>query len=115
MNRWNEALHGVQNGCADPTTPSDKAKHCPTSFPAAISTAASINRTLFYMIGKTVGTEARALANEHATDGLTFWSPNINIFRVSSQANVHLGSNILMFLPCALFRQDPRWGRGAFL
>ena len=52
-----------------------------------ITTASSWNTSLFHAIGQVVGTEARAFSNlGHA--GLTFWAPNVNIFR------------------------DPRWGRG---
>ncbi|GFY90155.1 beta-D-xylosidase 4 [Actinidia rufa] len=58
-----------------------------TSFPQVILTAASFNVTLFHAIGKVVSTEARAMYNVGLA-GLTFWSPNVNIFR------------------------DPRWGRG---
>ena len=58
-----------------------------TSFPQVITTASSWNTSLFHAIGQVVGTEARAFSNlGHA--GLTFWAPNVNIFR------------------------DPRWGRG---
>ncbi|KAF4320145.1 hypothetical protein BBO99_00005254 [Phytophthora kernoviae] len=58
-----------------------------TSFPQVLSTAASFNRTLFYQIAEAISTEARAFYNSK-TAGLTFWTPNVNIFR------------------------DPRWGRG---
>jgi beta-D-xylosidase 4 len=58
-----------------------------TSFPQVIGTASSFNATLWAAIGAAVSTEARAFSNVgHA--GLTFWAPNLNIFR------------------------DPRWGRG---
>ncbi|WP_263381521.1 glycoside hydrolase family 3 C-terminal domain-containing protein [Granulicella arctica] len=80
---WNEGLHGVaRSGYA-------------TMFPQAIGMAATWDTALFGQIGDTISTEARAKYNEavrhdiHAIYyGLTFWSPNINIFR------------------------DPRWGRG---
>ena len=52
-----------------------------------ITTGASFNRTLFYKIGDAISTEARAMWN-NGQAWLTFWAPNINIFR------------------------DPRWGRG---
>ncbi|KAH0840843.1 LOW QUALITY PROTEIN: hypothetical protein HID58_092280, partial [Brassica napus] len=58
-----------------------------TSFPQVILTAASFNVSLFQAIGKVVSTEARAMYNVGLA-GLTYWSPNVNIFR------------------------DPRWGRG---
>jgi beta-glucosidase len=80
---WNEALHGVARaGIA-------------TVFPQAIGMAATWNETLIEQIGTVVGTEGRAKYNDAIARGkhdqyygLTFWSPNINIFR------------------------DPRWGRG---
>lgn len=62
--------------------------HCPVNMPSAISSAAAFDRVLWARIGATIGTEARALWNEGVTNGLTFWSPNLNIAR------------------------DPRWGRG---
>ncbi|MBS1597407.1 MAG: glycoside hydrolase family 3 C-terminal domain-containing protein [Bacteroidetes bacterium] len=82
-NWWNEALHGVARaGNA-------------TVFPQAIGMAASFNNELLLECANTISTEARAkynLAFEKGLHlqymGLTFWSPNINIFR------------------------DPRWGRG---
>lgn len=82
-NWWNEALHGVARaGNA-------------TSFPQAIGMAAMFDPELLQKIGDTAATEGRAkynaLSQEDDRDiykGLTFWSPNINIFR------------------------DPRWGRG---
>ncbi|KAG2306877.1 hypothetical protein Bca52824_026625 [Brassica carinata] len=84
-NWWSEALHGVSDvgGGSNFTgpVPSD------TSFPQVILTAASFNVSLFQAIGKVVSTEARVMYNVGAA-GLTFWSPNVNIFR------------------------DPKWGRG---
>ena len=82
-NWWNEALHGVARaGVA-------------TSFPQAIGMAAAFDEKLLRTIGDAVATEGRAKYNEYAKHndrdiykGLTFWSPNVNIFR------------------------DPRWGRG---
>ncbi|HEU4869748.1 MAG TPA: glycoside hydrolase family 3 C-terminal domain-containing protein [Pyrinomonadaceae bacterium] len=80
---WNEALHGVARaGYA-------------TVFPQAIGLAATWDTKLMYQVADVISTEARAKhhefvrQNQHARyQGLTFWSPNINIFR------------------------DPRWGRG---
>jgi len=82
---WNECLHGVaRNGAA-------------TSFPQAIGMAAMWDTALMYRIATAISDEARAKHNVIARpnngnsgqyQGLTFWSPNINIFR------------------------DPRWGRG---
>ncbi len=82
-NWWNEALHGVARaGNA-------------TVFPQAIGMAASFNNDLLKECANAISTEARAkynLASQSGNHfqymGLTFWSPNINIFR------------------------DPRWGRG---
>ena len=82
-NWWNEALHGVARaGVA-------------TSFPQAIGMAAMFDADFLQKIGDTVSTEGRAKYNDAVAHGdrdiykgLTFWSPNINIFR------------------------DPRWGRG---
>ncbi|KAK9071025.1 hypothetical protein SSX86_009593 [Deinandra increscens subsp. villosa] len=82
---WSEALHGVSY--VGPGTHFSSLVPGATSFPQVILTAASFNETLFKTIGKVVSTEARAMYNVGLA-GLTFWSPNINIFR------------------------DPRWGRG---
>jgi beta-glucosidase len=80
---WNEALHGVARaGYA-------------TVFPQAIGLAATWDTDLMHQVANVISTEARAKHNEFVRHndrgrykGLTFWSPNINIFR------------------------DPRWGRG---
>jgi beta-glucosidase len=82
-NWWNEALHGVARaGDA-------------TMFPQAIGMAATFDPSILRQAGSYISTEARAKYNLSAGVGrpqqymgLTFWSPNINIFR------------------------DPRWGRG---
>lgn len=82
-NWWNESLHGVARaGVA-------------TVFPQAIGIAATFDTNVMEQVGEVVATEGRAKFNFQSkfqdTDiykGLTFWSPNINIFR------------------------DPRWGRG---
>ena len=82
-NWWNEALHGVARaGTA-------------TSFPQAIGMAAMFDDILLERLGDVAATEGRAKYNALSAEedrdiykGLTFWSPNINIFR------------------------DPRWGRG---
>ncbi|XP_027365901.1 probable beta-D-xylosidase 5 isoform X2 [Abrus precatorius] len=82
---WSEALHGVSN--LGPGTHFDKRVPGATSFPAVILSAASFNASLWYNMGQVVSTEARAMYNVDLA-GLTFWSPNVNVFR------------------------DPRWGRG---
>ena len=82
-NWWNEALHGVaRSGLA-------------TVFPQAIGLAATWNDSLMFQVATVISDEARAKHQEYVRQdsraryqGLTFWSPNINIFR------------------------DPRWGRG---
>lgn len=82
-NWWNEALHGVARaGVA-------------TVFPQAIGMAAAFDPGLMKEAGDVIATEGRAKYNEYSKQGdrdiykgLTFWSPNVNIFR------------------------DPRWGRG---
>src|SRR6266702_3906335 len=82
-NWWNEALHGVaRSGLA-------------TSFPQAIGLAATWNDSLVFRMATVISDEARAKHHEYVRQGsreryqgLTFWSPNINLFR------------------------DPRWGRG---
>lgn len=82
-NWWNEGLHGVaRSGTA-------------TVFPQAIGLGATWDTDLLHRIADAISTEARAKYNDALAHnntgryyGLTFWSPNINIFR------------------------DPRWGRG---
>lgn len=82
---WSEALHGVSN--LGPGTHFGGSVPGATSFPQVIGTAASFNTSLWQAIGQVVSTEARAMYNAGLA-GLTYWSPNVNIFR------------------------DPRWGRG---
>nr|XP_043637187.1 probable beta-D-xylosidase 2 [Erigeron canadensis] len=82
---WSEALHGVSN--VGPGTRFGGQFPGATAFPQVITTAASFNTTLWEEIGRVVSDEARAMYNGGVA-GLTYWSPNINIFR------------------------DPRWGRG---
>jgi beta-glucosidase len=82
-NWWNEGLHGVARaGTA-------------TVFPQAIGLAAMFDDELLNKIAQIIATEGRAKYNESSKKGdrdiykgLTYWSPNVNIFR------------------------DPRWGRG---
>jgi len=82
-NWWNEALHGVARaGVA-------------TVFPQAIGLAATFDEDFLEEVADAISTEGRAKFNmQQASEdgdiykGLTFWSPNVNIFR------------------------DPRWGRG---
>ncbi|KAJ3695797.1 hypothetical protein LUZ60_001174 [Juncus effusus] len=83
---WSESLHGVSNGGRG--IHFDGRVTRATSFPQVILTGATFNPLLWYKIGEVISTEARAIYNLGQAEGLTFWSPNINIFR------------------------DPRWGRG---
>ncbi|CAN1250915.1 Probable beta-D-xylosidase 7 [Linum perenne] len=83
---WSEALHGV--GWVGLGIHFNGSISKATSFPQVILTAASFDAYQWYRIGQVIGKEARALYNGGQASGLTFWAPNINIFR------------------------DPRWGRG---
>ena len=84
-NWWNEALHGVA-----------RTKEKVTVFPQAIGMAATFDPEALQKMGDMTSSEGRALFNEDLREGktgdiyrgLTYWTPNINIFR------------------------DPRWGRG---
>src|SRR5262245_41017129 len=75
-NWWNEALHGVgRSGVA-------------TVFPQAIGLAATFNDSLAWQVANVISDEARAMYNAAVKKdyrmqygGLTFWTPNINIFR----------------------------------
>ncbi|KAL1550285.1 putative beta-D-xylosidase 2 [Salvia divinorum] len=82
---WSEGLHGVSD--VGPGTKFGGEFPGATSFPQVITTAASFNTSLWEEIGKVVSDEGRAMYNGGQA-GLTYWSPNVNIFR------------------------DPRWGRG---
>ncbi|XP_076958993.1 putative beta-D-xylosidase 7 [Bidens hawaiensis] len=83
---WSEALHGVSNsGYGIFFNGTIKSA---TNFPQVILTAASFDARLWYRIGQAIGLEARAVYNQGQAHGMTFWAPNINVFR------------------------DPRWGRG---
>lgn len=82
-NWWNEGLHGVARAGQA------------TVFPQAIGLGATFDPDLIHAIADVISTEGRAKYNENSKHddrgiykGLTFWSPNVNIFR------------------------DPRWGRG---
>jgi beta-glucosidase len=82
-NWWNECLHGVARAGRA------------TVFPQAIGLAATWDQDLMFRVATAISDEARAKHNEFVRrgkrniyQGLTFWTPNINLFR------------------------DPRWGRG---
>lgn len=80
---WNEGLHGVARaGVA-------------TVFPQAIALAATFDKKMLSDVAKVISIEGRAKYNEYSAQndrdiykGLTYWAPNLNLFR------------------------DPRWGRG---
>ena len=83
-NWWNETLHGVA-----------RSPYHVTSYPQAIAMAATWNTAAFQTMADQCATEGRAIYNDSKAKGktgiylgLTYWTPNINIFR------------------------DPRWGRG---
>ncbi|CAI9112993.1 OLC1v1013509C1 [Oldenlandia corymbosa var. corymbosa] len=84
---WSEALHGVAY-TGDGITFEVGVIDSVTTFPQVLLTTSSFDRRLWYRIGQVIGTEARAVYNGGQAQGMTFWAPNINIFR------------------------DPRWGRG---
>ena len=75
-----EDTHGVGCGCAPPT-PSTNGTGCPTTFPNGPGLGASFDRKLWTRIGKTIGIEARGLANQGKCT-LYFLDPNINLLRV---------------------------------
>ncbi|MCL2888507.1 MAG: glycoside hydrolase family 3 C-terminal domain-containing protein [Elusimicrobia bacterium] len=82
-NWWNEALHGIARAGVS------------TVFPQAIGLAATFDAELVQKVADTVSTEGRGKFNANQEEGdhdiykgITYWTPNINIFR------------------------DPRWGRG---
>lgn len=86
---WSEGLHGnMQNMCFS----DENRTACATSFPCPSTLASSFNDTLFFRISSAIGREVRAVSNVRSHDGtigdgLTFWSPVVNMQR------------------------DPRWGR----
>ncbi|RDY11291.1 putative beta-D-xylosidase 6, partial [Mucuna pruriens] len=82
---WSESLHGIAlNG---PGVSFNGSVSSATDFPQVILSAASFNRSLWFWTAAAIAREARAMFNVGQA-GLTFWAPNINLFR------------------------DPRWGRG---
>ncbi|XP_035701811.1 beta-xylosidase/alpha-L-arabinofuranosidase 1-like [Folsomia candida] len=83
-NWWNEGLKGVADAPGAHFRPPTEYS---TVFPQPINLASSFSKELFFQVGNITGNEARAFFNV-GNGGLTYWSPNINIYR------------------------DPRWGRG---
>jgi hypothetical protein len=74
---WNEGLHGVAGG---PGVRFESPTRNATAFPEPCGIATSWNRSLWRDVGATIATEARAMHNA-GTAGLTYWAPNINIYR----------------------------------
>ncbi|KAL3906976.1 MAG: hypothetical protein SGILL_009059, partial [Bacillariaceae sp.] len=85
---WSEGLHGPLEPCV---SYKDQCK-CATSFPSPSAMGNAFNKTLYHLVGHAIGTEGQAISslrphNGAIGDGLTYWSPTINLQR------------------------DPRWGR----
>jgi beta-glucosidase-like glycosyl hydrolase len=85
---WSEGLHGPLEDCVE----SQNQCVCPTSFPCPSALGTAFNTSLYHQIGVAIGKEGRAISNLRPHDmgigdGLTYWSPTINMQR------------------------DPRWGR----
>jgi len=85
---WSEGLHGPLEPCVQHK---DRCV-CPTNFPSPSAMGNAFNRTLYRLVGQTIGIQGRAISNlrvhnQAIGDGLTYWSPTINMQR------------------------DPRWGR----
>ncbi|KAF0894313.1 hypothetical protein E2562_038282 [Oryza meyeriana var. granulata] len=83
---WSESLHGVCDNGPGVNFSSGPVRSA-TIFPQVILSAAAFNRSLWHAVAEAIAVEARAMHNAGQA-GLTFWAPNINVFR------------------------DPRWGRG---
>ncbi|XP_051218388.1 probable beta-D-xylosidase 6 [Lolium perenne] len=83
---WSESLHGLADNGPGVNFSSGPVARA-TMFPQVILSAASFNRSLWRAVAEAVAVEARAMHNAGQA-GLTYWAPNINVFR------------------------DPRWGRG---
>ncbi|XP_047982689.1 probable beta-D-xylosidase 6 [Salvia hispanica] len=82
---WSESLHGIaSNG---PGVSFNGSISSATVFPQVILASSAFNRTLWAALAAAIAVEAKAMHNSGQA-GLTYWAPNINIFR------------------------DPRWGRG---
>jgi hypothetical protein len=69
-----EALHGVAQGCEKDSTGRE---FCPSSFPCALNLGASLNESLWKLVGETIGTESRAVQ----PGGGARFTPDINLFR----------------------------------
>ena len=85
---WSEGLHGALEPCVQ----YENKCSCPTSFPSPSVMGNAFNQTLYELVGHVIGIEGHAISNlrQHKNDigdGLTYWSPTINMQR------------------------DPRWGR----
>ncbi|GFQ03764.1 probable beta-d-xylosidase 6, partial [Phtheirospermum japonicum] len=75
---WSESLHGIAaNG---PGVSFDGPVKSATGFPQVILSAAAFNRSLWSAVASAIAAEAKAM-HGLGQAGLTFWAPNINIFR----------------------------------
>lgn len=83
---WSESLHGLADNGPGVNFSSGPVRAA-TDFPQVILSTAAFNRSLWRAVAEAVATEALGMHNAGQA-GLTYWAPNINIFR------------------------DPRWGRG---
>nr|CAB3485221.1 unnamed protein product [Digitaria exilis] len=83
---WSESLHGLADNGPGVNFSSGPVRAA-TAFPQVILSTAAFNRSLWRAVAEAVATEALGMHNAGQA-GLTYWAPNINIFR------------------------DPRWGRG---
>ena len=86
---FGEALHGVCQSCGKASSkPGSTSTGCATSFPHATALGATFNRTLWTLVGDTIGLEGRAFQNtQNGGGGVMYFAPNVNLCR------------------------DPRWGR----
>ncbi|KAF8702803.1 hypothetical protein HU200_032634 [Digitaria exilis] len=83
---WSESLHGLADNGPGVNFSSGPVRAA-TAFPQVVLSTAAFNRSLWRAVAEAVATEALGMHNAGQA-GLTYWAPNINIFR------------------------DPRWGRG---
>ncbi|KAL0432719.1 UNVERIFIED_CONTAM: putative beta-D-xylosidase 7 [Sesamum latifolium] len=92
---WSEALHGVSRHGKGVTFNSTVT--AATMFPQVILAAASFDSQLWYRIAEAIGDEARAVFNVGQAKGMTFWAPNINIFRTrgGGEGKKHLEKTLL--------------------
>lgn len=98
------ALHAFRE--APCVKSADGATHCPTSFPTPPNYGAAFNRSLSRAMGKSFGTELRAMYNVRAVHSLDTWSPTINLVSVCVRACVCGGAYMHSFRQRRLLRWD---------